>query len=147
MADPVSIGASVITVAAASIQSVMCLRDAIKRYQSRDKTLKRLLGQLQDLINILNQLEEVTTVQETSILKLLGGPISRCGELCGEFEEAMKSFSEKSKVGVRDWMKMEFMRGNINTFIETLEGYKSTITIGLGTVTMSVAYAVSLKLY
>ena len=147
MADPVSISASVLTVAAASLQSVICLYDAIKRYQSRDKTLKRLLGELQDLMNILNQLKEVVTVHETSALKLLGGPIGRCGELCSEFEEAMKSFSEKSKVGVRDWMKMEFMRGDINTFIETLGGYKSTITIALGTVTMLVTYLVSLRFY
>lgn len=125
-----------LAVAAASTQSVICLCDAIKRFQSRDKTLKRLLGELQDLINILSQLEEIATVHETSTLKLLGGPIGRCGELCGEFEVAIKSFREKSKVGVRDWMKMEFMRGDINTFIETLGGYKSTITIGLGTVTM-----------
>jgi len=147
MADPPRIDASVFTVAAASIQSIICLCDAIKRYQSRDNTLKRLLGELQDLINILNQLEEVATVQESSTFNLLGCPIGRCGELCGKFQEAMKSFSEKSKVGVRDWGKMEFMRGDINKFIETLGGYKSTITIGLGTVNMSVAYLVSLKLY
>jgi hypothetical protein len=147
MADSVSIDASVLTVAEASIESVICLCDAIKRYQSRDQTLKRLLGELQDVINILNQLEEVVIVHKTSTLKLLGGPIGRYGELCGKFEEAMKSFSEKSKVGVRDWINMEFMGGNINTFIETLGGYKSTITIGLRTVTMSVAYLVFLRLY
>lgn len=48
----------------------------------------------------------------------------------------MKSFREKSKAGVRDWIKMKFMRGDINTFIETLRGYKSTIIIDLETVTM-----------
>jgi hypothetical protein len=31
---------------------------------------------------------------------------------------------------------MEFMRGDINEFIDTLADYKSTITIGLGTITM-----------
>ena len=64
-----------------------------------------------------------------------------------EFEEAMKRFSGKSKTGLRDWTRMEFMRGDINTFIDTLGGYKSTIAIGLGTITMSVAYVVYLELY
>lgn len=147
MADPLSIGASVLTVAAAAVQSILSLRETVKRYQGRDKTLKRLNNELQDLINILNQLKEVAIDHETSILKLLGGPVARCRELCGEFEEAMKSFSGKSKTGLTDWARLEFMRGDINTFIDTLGSYKSTITIGLGTITMSVAYVVYLGLY
>jgi hypothetical protein len=47
-------------------------------------------------------------------------------------------FSEKSKTGFRDWTKMEFMRGDINEFIGTVGGYKSTISVGLGIVTMLV---------
>ncbi|KAK3669241.1 hypothetical protein LTR78_010876 [Recurvomyces mirabilis] len=31
---------------------------------------------------------------------------------------------------------MEFMRGDINEFIETIAGYKSTISVGLGTIAM-----------
>jgi hypothetical protein len=33
---------------------------------------------------------------------------------------------------------MEFMRGDINDFIDNISGYKSTISIGLGTITMLV---------
>ncbi|OJJ67275.1 hypothetical protein ASPBRDRAFT_59258 [Aspergillus brasiliensis CBS 101740] len=32
---------------------------------------------------------------------------------------------------------MEFMRGDISEFIDTIAGYKSTISVGLGTITMS----------
>jgi len=147
MADPLSICASVLTVAVAAVQSISSLCQTVKSYQGRDKTLKRLHDELQDLINILNQLKEVVVAHETSTLKLLKDPIARCHELCGEFEETMKNFSGKSKTGLRDWTRMEFMRGDINTFIDTLGGYKSTIIIGVGTITMSVAYVVYLELY
>jgi DNA-binding FrmR family transcriptional regulator len=147
MADPLGVCASVVTVAIAAVQSINSLCQTVKRYQGRDKTLKRLHDELQDLINILNQLKEVVVAHENSTLKLLKDPIARCHELCGEFEEAMKSFGGKSKTGLKDWARMEFMRGDINTFIDTLGGYKSTIAIGLGTITMSVAYFVCLGLY
>ncbi|EDN05564.1 predicted protein [Histoplasma mississippiense (nom. inval.)] len=39
-------------------------------------------------------------------------------------------------MGFRDWTKMEFMRGDINEFIDTIVGYELTILVGLGTVTM-----------
>ena len=48
----------------------------------------------------------------------------------------METFWRKSKTGLRDWTKMEFMRGDINAFIERISGYKSTISVGLGTVNM-----------
>ena len=48
----------------------------------------------------------------------------------------MVAFSGKSQTGVRDWAKLEFMRGDINEFIDTVAGYKSTISVGLGTITL-----------
>ncbi|KAL1598066.1 hypothetical protein SLS59_007076 [Nothophoma quercina] len=51
----------------------------------------------------------------------------------------MKSFNQKTKAGFRDWAKLEFMRGDINEFIDTISGYKSTIAVGLGTITIRAA--------
>jgi hypothetical protein len=34
---------------------------------------------------------------------------------------------------------MEFMRGNMNEFIDTITAYKATIPVGLGTITILVA--------
>ena len=86
-------------------------------------------------MTILNTLEAAAD-GETPIWTLLKGPISRCAQVCHEFEDAMKIFDGKSKTGLKDWTKLEFMRGDINEFIDTLADYKSTITIGLGTITM-----------
>ncbi|KAJ5337479.1 uncharacterized protein N7506_005501 [Penicillium brevicompactum] len=137
MADPLSITASVLAVINAAVQSTKSLHEAVSRFKGRDKTLGRLQDELYDLTKILNSLKQVADV-EASMLDLLQGPVDRCSQVCHEFEEAMESFWRKSKTGFRDWAKMEFMRGNINEFIDILSGYKSTISIGLGTITMFV---------
>lgn len=98
--------------------------------------LIRLQGGLDDLATILNSLEEAAADDEAPVLALLKGPVGRCAQVCREFEDAMKIFNGKSKTGLKDWTKMEFMRGDINEFIDILADYKSTITIGLGTITM-----------
>ena len=133
--DPLSISVSALTIIAATISSVKALQETVNRYKGRDKTLGRLQGGLLDLVTILNSLEAVAN-GETPVLTLLKGPVGRCAQVCREFEDAMKIFSGKSKTDLKDWTKMEFMRGNINEFIDTLADYKSTITIGLGTITM-----------
>ncbi|CAG8022163.1 unnamed protein product [Penicillium salamii] len=138
MADPLSITASVLAVINAAVQSTKSLHEAVSRFKGRDKTLGRLQDELYGLTKILNSLKQATDV-EASMLDLLQGPVDRCSQVCHEFEEAMESFWRKSKTGFRDWAKMEFMRGNINEFIDILSGYKSTISIGLGTITIHTA--------
>lgn len=97
--------------------------------------MKRLQDELDDLANILGSLAEVIN-SETTMLVLLQKPIDRCHQVCREFEETMRKFSGNSKPGFRDWTKMEFMRGDINEFIDTIAEYKSTISVGLGTITL-----------
>ncbi|KAJ4204229.1 hypothetical protein NW767_004421 [Fusarium falciforme] len=135
MADPLSISASILAVVTASVVSVKSLKETVERYRGRDETLRRLTGQLEDLISILDALEKISQV-ETSMLALLKGPVERCRQLCQAFEVVMKDFAGKSSTGLRDWAKMEFKKGDINEFMRTLSGYTSTISIGLGTITL-----------
>ncbi|KAH6885016.1 hypothetical protein B0T10DRAFT_409470 [Thelonectria olida] len=133
--DPLSITASGVAIITAAIQSTRSLKDTITRFKDRDKTLARLQDELEDLGNILDALEGAGD-SGMSMAALLKGPVSRCTQVCREFEAAMQAFSGKSKIGIRDWAKMEFMRGNINDFMDTLAGYKATISVGLGIITM-----------
>ncbi|KAJ5283468.1 hypothetical protein N7497_003755 [Penicillium chrysogenum] len=135
MADPLSVTASVLAVITAAVQSTRSLCETIKRFKDRNKTLRRLQDELEDLGKILDSLIHVINA-EASILALLQGPIDRCSQVCREFEQSMQVFNKKSNTGFRDWTKMEFMRGDINEFIDVIAGYKSTISIGLGTITM-----------
>lgn len=137
MADPLSVTASVLAVATAAVVSIRSLCDTVKSFQNRNNTLRRLQSQLQELATILDSLIQVMD-DDTSLLPLLEGPIDRCKDICNEFEQSMKKFHGKSKTGLLDWTKLEFMKGDINDFIETIEGYKSTITVGLGTINLSV---------
>ena len=140
MADPLSITASVLTIVIAAAQSVKSLHETVSRYKGRDKTLGRLQDELQGLRNILDSLQEAIHA-EASVSALLKGPVGRCSDVCQEFERSMRSFNEKSKAGIRDWAKLEFKRGDINEFIDTLSGYKATIAVGLGLVTMCVNHS------
>lgn len=139
MAEPLSITASVLAVITTAVQSTKSLYETIKRFKDRNKTLRRLQEELEDLARILDSLAQVTNA-EASMLVLLQGPIDRCSQVCREFEQSMEAFSQKSKTGFRDWTRMEFMRGDINEFIDIIAGYKSTISVGLGTITMLVAF-------
>jgi DNA mismatch repair ATPase MutS len=138
MTDPLSITASVVAVTTAAIQATKSLCEAVKRFKDRNKTLRKLQDELQNLLNILESLAQVTNV-ESSMLDLLQGPIRRCSQECHEFEQSLEVFSRKSETSFRDWAKMEFKRGDINEFIENIAEYKATISIGLGTITMLVA--------
>jgi hypothetical protein len=137
MADPLSITASILAITTAAVQSVKSLNDTVSRYKGRDRTLQRLQNELQDVLGILDSLKEAI-LAEASVSALLKGPVGRCSEVCQEFKQSMLSFSEKSKTGFRDWAKLEFMRGDINEFIDTISGYKSTIAVGLGIITLYV---------
>ena len=106
--DPLSIGASVLTVIAATITTIRTLNETVGRYKGRDKTLGRLQDDLYDLISVLNSLEEAAA-SNSPVLALLKGPISRCAQVSREFENSMKKFDAKSKLGLKDWTKMEFM--------------------------------------
>ena len=137
MADPLSICASAIAVITAAVQSIQSLYATVESYRGRNKTLARLQDGLQDLISVLGSLQEAVGT-DVSIVKLLESPVARCGQIARDFEAAMKTFSGKPKSGFRDWAKMEFRKDDIHGFIDTLAGYKSTISIGLGTITMFV---------
>lgn len=134
--DPLSIAASEIAIVTAAIQSARSLKDTVTRFKERNKTLAQLQHELEDLSNILDVLKGAFD-SGVSTVPLLKGPVSRCNQICRKFDTAMQAFSGKSKIGILDWTKMEFMNGDINEFMDTLAGYKSTISVGLGTITMS----------
>ncbi|EJT70639.1 hypothetical protein GGTG_11662 [Gaeumannomyces tritici R3-111a-1] len=135
MADPLTISVSVLAIITGAIQSTKSLHATVSRYKARDRTLNRLHDELVDLARVLDSLEQAVG-SEASIWALLEGPVSQCSKTCREFEEVMKKFGGKSVTGLRDWAKMEFMRDDINGFIETLATYKATITVGLGLISM-----------
>jgi hypothetical protein len=140
MADPLSISASVLAVVTAAIQSSKSLYATVQRYKNRDKTLNKLQNELEDFVNILTSLEAAIGT-EAAIIMLLKKPVERCNQICQDLEATIERFGKKSALGLVDWARMEFMASDINGFMDTLAGYKSTISVGIGAVTMLVTYA------
>jgi hypothetical protein len=99
------------------------------------RTLQRLHNELQDIISILDYLPDVIHI-ETCAPALLRQPILRCSKTCQDFEQLTISFSQKSKTGYYDWAKLRCIDSDINEFIDTLSEYTSTISAGLGAITM-----------
>lgn len=142
--DPLSITVSGLTIVTATIQTTKALKNTVTRFKDRDKTLARLQHVLEDQSNILDVLEGA--VDSGVSAALLEGPVSRCNQVCREFDTAMQAFAGKSKMGFRDWTKMEFMKGDINEFMDTLAGYNATISVSIGTITMLVPFILSVCL-
>lgn len=148
MADPLSVVASLLAIATAGVQSTQSLKGAVERYKTRGTTLRRLLEEAGDAERVLAALRDLLAASmarpaldvNTSIATLLREPIERCSEVCQKFEIAMGQFSKKANTSFLDWAKMEFMRGDINQFLDTLAGYKATISVGLGVLTMCVLF-------
>ena len=135
MSDPPSTATSSLAAITAAVETTKSLYATVKRFGDRDKTLRRLQDEVGDLANNLESLEQAINAKESMLIPLQG-PVKRCSQICHEFEESIIAFSGKSKAGFRDWAKMEFMRGGINEFIDIVAGYKSTISVGLGTITL-----------
>jgi hypothetical protein len=135
MADPLSIAASALAIITATIQTTKSLYDTVQRFNKRNKTLRRLLQEIEDLTNILELLKQVIGA-ESSMIKLLQGPVEHCSQICTEFERSLEGFVGKSKTGLLDWTKLEFKRGDINEFIHVISGYKATISVGLATINL-----------
>lgn len=144
MAETLGVVGSLLTIATSGVQSTRSLKGAIERYKTRDSNLRRLLEETADAERVLSALRDMLAAARpqpaldihTSIVTLLREPIERCSEVCKKFEIAMEQFSKKSSTGFLDWAKMEFMKGDINQFLDTVAGYKATISVGLGVLTM-----------
>lgn len=123
-----------------TIQSVKALHNTVARFKGRDRILQRLQEELQGINTVLSSLEEVAHAA-ASTFTLLQGPVDRCSNVCQEFKQAIEPFTQKTIAGFCDWVKLEFMKSDINEFIDMISPNKSTIAVGLGTITMYVNVA------
>ena len=140
MADPISLAAGLLTLAAFALKTSKTLLQTIESFQSRQRTVRELREELEALDLVLQALHDTADKSDINLaaLKL---PLLRCGQACNEFEAVIAkctSHSDKSRTSFRDWAKLKYMGGDITSFKNMLAGYKSTINIALGDVNMYV---------
>ncbi|KAL2809389.1 hypothetical protein BJX63DRAFT_435257 [Aspergillus granulosus] len=116
-----------------ALQATIILYQTIQSLNSRARLIRGLGEELKDLQEALQNLQELLSNSDID-LTALKGPLERCASACNEFREAVIECTQHSsgeRYSKRDWLKMQYMGGDISDFRNMLAGYKSTITIAL----------------
>ena len=138
MADPVSVASGVLALAVFALQSSKALYQVIQSFQSNQRVIRELSEELETLQGVLKSLERVAA-NNTTDLQELKLPLERCDKACREFEVVITKctpHSHGARTSFRDWAKLQYMGDDISGFKNTLAGYKSTISIALGSASL-----------
>lgn len=146
MADPISISSGLLALVGFAFQSSILLSQQIESFHSHQKVVRQLREELKALQEVLRDLQEIATRVDVDLtsLKL---PLLRCGKACKEFETLVikcSAHSGGSRTSFRDWARLQYMGGDIVGFKDMLAGYKSTISIALGSANIRTA-AITVK--
>ncbi|KAH7308612.1 hypothetical protein B0I35DRAFT_98946 [Stachybotrys elegans] len=133
MADPLSITSGVIAIVTFTIQSSTALYHAIESFKTYPKRVAELKTQLWALIDVLKSLEALSR-EDVTACRLLESPLKQCGKACQEFKcllEECRRSSTSGRLSLSEWMRLRYRNGDIITFMESIESYKSTISIAI----------------
>ena len=142
MAEPIGIASGLLALATFTIHSSGSLYRAIRSFQNNHRTIGELREELEALRGVLESLYE-TAAKNDADLTALKLPLFRCGKACGDFETVINkstAHSSETKTSFRDRAKLKYMGEDITGFKNMLAGYKSTISIVLADINLSVIY-------
>ncbi|KAL2864240.1 uncharacterized protein BJX67DRAFT_361622 [Aspergillus lucknowensis] len=138
MAEAVGAVSAITTLATLALQATSTLYQTVKGNKSREKLIRDLRAELQDLLDVLKTLQELNG--DTDIdLTALERPLKRCAGACTQFNVLVldcTQHSSEERYSKRDWFKIRYMGNDISGFKDMLAGYKSTITIALAYVNL-----------
>ncbi|KAL3447277.1 hypothetical protein BJX65DRAFT_100558 [Aspergillus insuetus] len=138
MAEAIGAASAITTFVALALDATTRLYKTVKSFQSREKLIRELREELQDLSEVLRTLQELTGYTDID-LTALEHPLERCTGACTEFNDLVISCTKHSsaeRYSKRDWLKIQYMGEDISGFKNMLGGYKSTITIALAYVNL-----------
>ena len=134
MAEPIGIASGLVALATFALKSSISLYNTVRDYQNHPSRVRDLLQELQALGEVLRSLTETVSTATDVDLSALEIPLRRCDHACKEFEQDIIKCSSRSggtRSSFRDWAKLTYMGGDIDSFRHLLAGYKSTINIAL----------------
>ncbi|KAL4885941.1 hypothetical protein BJY04DRAFT_179572 [Aspergillus karnatakaensis] len=138
MAEAIGAASAITTFVVLALDATNRLYKTVKSLQSREKLIRELREELQDLSEVLRTLQVLTG--DTDIdLTALERPLERCTGACTEFNALVihcTKHSSAERYSKRDWLKIQYMGEDISGFKNMLGGYKSTITIALAYVNL-----------
>jgi hypothetical protein len=138
MAEAIGAASAITTFAALALDATICLYKTVESFQSREKLIRELREELQDLSEVLRTLQVLTGYTDID-LTALKRPLERCTGACMEFNALVircTKHSSAERYSKRDWLKIQYMGEDISGFKNMLGGYKSTITIALAYVNL-----------
>lgn len=133
MAEVVGVASAITTFVTLALESSITLYQTVRSLQSREKVVRELRNEIQDLLGVLQALQESIGNLDVD-LTALERPLGRCSNSCAEFNALIKECTQHSteeRSSKRDWLKLRYMGEDISGFKNMLAGYKSTITIAL----------------
>jgi hypothetical protein len=116
-----------------TIEACSALNTNIKSFRSKERTVRELRGEGQDLELVLRTLQDSMDSMGVS-MKFLEQPLARCRHACTDFNKLITESTEHStdeQVGIGVWLKLRYMGEDITGFKNMLAGYKATISIAL----------------
>ncbi|KAL4900142.1 hypothetical protein BDW74DRAFT_104538 [Aspergillus multicolor] len=133
MAEAIGAASAIATFVTVALEATIILYQTVKSVQSREKLIRELREELQDLSEVLKALHEITGYTDIDLTSLKR-PLERCAGACREFNALVMDCTQHSsgeRYSKRDWLKIRYMGDDISGFKNMLAGYKSTITIAL----------------
>ncbi|KNG88886.1 hypothetical protein ANOM_003678 [Aspergillus nomiae NRRL 13137] len=133
MAEAIGAASGITTFVGLALQSSFILYQTVRGLHSRDRMIRELRTELQDLLEVLETLKESIGNLDVD-LTALQEPLTRCSNACGEFDMLIKEciqHSTEGRASRRDWLRLKYMGQDISGFKDMLAGYKSTIIIAL----------------
>ena len=134
MAEPIGISSGLVALTLFAFNASQTLYQAIQSFKSNQRTIRELKEELEALDGVLKSLSQAANDGDAD-LKGLELPVFRCGKACEDFEAMLvkcTAHSGGSRTSFRDWAKLRYMGEDIAGFRNMLAGYKSTISIALG---------------
>ncbi|KAL7945401.1 hypothetical protein V8C42DRAFT_345007 [Trichoderma barbatum] len=136
--DPLGMSSGVPALLLGAIQAGKSLQETIQSFRNYERTIRDLRSELESLIGVLESLKTVVA-DEGPMMSMLKLPVLNCHQTCQEFNAVIikcTKHSDGARASFRDWAQIRYMGGDIRDFKDMLAGYKSTISIALGSLNM-----------
>ncbi|KAK2002197.1 hypothetical protein LX36DRAFT_627456 [Colletotrichum falcatum] len=143
MSDPLSVASALLAIVTATMQSSKILYDTVQSFKNHRKVIRQLMEELAALNGVLLSLN--TFVQKgggRGALESLKVPLLQCRRACDDFNNLIIQCSKNSgrpRTSFRDWFRVRYMESDIDGFVTMLAGYKSTVSIALGSANLQSA--------
>jgi DNA repair ATPase RecN len=156
MADPLSITASVITVATLAYSSTQTLYQTLSAIHDAPEAFAHLKTDVETLHEIIHSLQQELETKDAdadlsdaqkSNLREIKPSLEACHSACDAFKGKIDRVLRHSKDGhtsLRDRLKLQFQEKEIRAFQARLASYKSTLAIALDFSTLYVSNASNL---